>query len=265
MGKKLRWLMWGLVASGLITPALALENSVGVDGINAHKLHEAPYDLIGRKIGIGQVEIGRPGKFGFDKAVSWNPAIAIAGIFNRNTLASSNEHVDNHAAMVAMVMVSQDKRLRGVAPGAKLYSSAVGSLQKNGQPEECISSQHVAQQNGGDVRAINFSFGESLQRDTREDAQLDGNALLTQCIDWSARVHDVLYVIAGNQGSGGISIPTDNYNGITTAYTTEWKGKFSKVDFANLSALPEGIGSRLIKREINLGSRRAIGLIAPGE
>ena len=264
MGKKMAWLAWSLAASGLIAPALALDNSVGEEGINARRLHEAPYNLIGRKIAIGQVEIGRPGKFGFDKAVSWNPAIALAGVFYRDTPATSNTHVDNHAAMVATVMMSKDKKLPGVAPGARLYSSAVGSLKRGGQPEECLSAQHVAQQNGGDVRAINFSFGESLQRDPREDAKLDGNALLTQCIDWSARVHDVLYVVAGNQGSGGIPIPTDQYNGITTAYTTRQQGRFAKVDFANLSALPLGIGRRLIKREINVGARRAISLAAPG-
>ncbi|MGK7914238.1 MAG: S8 family serine peptidase, partial [Prochloraceae cyanobacterium] len=89
-------------------------------------------------------------------------------------------------------------------------------------------------------------------------------ALLTECIDWSARVHNVLYVVAGNQGKGGIPIPTDNFNGITTAYTTKRQGKFTKVDFANLSALPLGIGSSVIKKEINLGDRRAISLLAPG-
>ncbi len=114
------WLAWSLAASGLIAPALALDNSVGEEGINARRLHEAPYNLIGRKIAIGQVEIGRPGKFGFDKAVSWNPAIALAGVFYRDTPATSNTHVDNHAAMVATVMMSKDKKLPGVAPGARL-------------------------------------------------------------------------------------------------------------------------------------------------
>ena len=265
MGKKKQWLVGVLAASGLMAPALALEISVGDNGIGARRLHEEPYNLTGSKIAIGQVEIGRPGKFGFDKAVSWNPKISIAGIFLQDLPASSNLNVDNHASMVAMVMVSGDKRFRGVAPGARLYASAVGSLVANGQAEECLSSQHVAAQNGGDVRGINFSFGESLERDERKDAVLDGNALLTQCIDWSSRVHDVLYVIAGNQGNGGIPIPTDHYNGITTAYTTKREGEFTKVDFANLSALPEGIGRRIIEREINVGSRRAINLVAPGD
>ncbi|WP_013320683.1 S8 family serine peptidase [Gloeothece verrucosa] len=264
MRQKIVWLACGLVVSGLITPALALYDSVGEEGIYADLLQAPPLNLTGRKIAIGQVEIGRPGKFGFDKAVAWNPAISLAGLFYRDTPAKPNTYVDNHANMVASVMVSQDKKLRGVAPAAKLYSGAVGNLKRGGQPEECLTSQHVALQNSGDVRAINFSFGESLQRDGRVDAKLDGNALLTQCIDWSARVHDVLYVIAGNQGKGGIPIPTDQYNGITTAYTAKREGQFAKVDFANLSALPEGTGRRLIKREINMGQRRAVSLVAPG-
>lgn len=258
-------LVYSLATFFILTPVIALENSIGSEGINARRLHQEPFNLIGRKIALGQVEIGRPGKFGFDKAVSWNPPFKITGIFKIDKLASSNIYVDNHANMVAMVMLSKDKRLPGVAPGAKLFASAVGSLKKGGQPEECLATVHVAAQNGGDVRAINFSFGESLQRDRRENAILDGNALLTQCIDWSSRVDDVLYVVAGNQGEGGIPIPTDQYNGITAAYTTKRKGEFIKLDFANLSALPQGIGRRLIKREINVGTRRAISLVAPGD
>jgi hypothetical protein len=249
---------------GAFTPALALERSVGEAGIQAQRLQQAPYNLTGKKIAIGQVEIGRPGQFGLDKAAGRRPPFTLAGIFFRDSLAKSNVSVDNHAAMVAAVMISQDKQGRGVAPGARLYSAAVGSIKKGGQPEECLTAQYVAAQNSQDVRAINFSFGESLQRDTRENASLDGNALLTRCIDWLARVNRTLYVIAGNQGNGGIPIPTDQYNGITTAYSTRREGTFTKVDFANLSALPVGIGRRLIQREINTGSRRAISLVAPG-
>ncbi len=263
MAQKVAWLA-GSLAVAFIAPVFALDNSIGESGINAERLHREPYNLIGRKIAIGQVEIGRPGKFGLDKVAAWNPPLSLGEVFYRDGRAKSNTNVDNHAAMVAAVMVSQDKRIPGVAPGARLYSSAVGVLKRGGQPEECLASQYLAEQNSGDVRAINFSFGESLQRDSRENATLDGNALLTQCIDWSARVHDVLYAIAGNQGKGGIPIPTDNYNGITTAYTAKRQGKFLKVDFANLSSLPIGIGQRLIRREINSGSRRAIGLVAPG-
>ncbi|HEY9767733.1 MAG TPA: S8 family serine peptidase [Coleofasciculaceae cyanobacterium] len=264
MNKKVAFLVSGWIISVLVAPALALQDSVGNKGINALRLHKAPYNLLGRKIGIGQVEVGRPIKLGRDKAASTFQTISPRAVFYRNQLAVADKNVDDHASMVAEVMIAQDKHLRGIAPQARLYASAVGSLNDGGQPQECLASQHIAQQNSGDVRAINFSFGESLERDERDDAQLDGKALLTSCIDWSARQHNVLYVIAGNQGKGGIPIPTDNFNGITTAYTTKRKGEFKKVDFANLSALPVGIGRSLIKKEINFGQRRAISLLAPG-
>lgn len=262
--KKFGWLIGGFSASCLTIPVLASPASMGETGIDALKLRNAPYDLIGRKIAIGQVEIGRPGVFGFDKAVSWNPTTELERVFFRDGPAKTDTDVDAHAAMVAAVMVSRDKRLSGVAPGARLYSSASGSPSKSGQAEECLSAQFVSQQNGGDVRAINFSFGEPLTRDPRPDATLDGNALLTQCIDWISRVHNTLFVIAGNQGEGGIPIPTDNYNAINAAYTTQRQGIFTKVDFANLSSEPMGIGKRIIEREINVGTRRSINLVAPG-
>ncbi|MDB9345094.1 S8 family serine peptidase [Nodularia spumigena CS-586/05] len=266
MGKKLRWIIWGLSASCLSAPVLAssLQSSIGTNGIDALRLHQPPYDLLGRKIAIGQVEIGRPGMFGLDKAVSENRAISLAAVFLRNEPAKSNTGVDSHAYNVAGVMVSRDKALPGVAPRAGLYSSAVGSTRNMGQPEECLTAQHIALQNGGDVRAINFSFGEPLSRDPRPNPVLDGQALLTLCLDWSTRVHDVLYAIAGNQGRGGIPIPTDNYNGINVAFSSRRGGIFNKVDVSNLAASKQGATARLAGKEFNIDGRRSIGLVAPG-
>ena len=83
MGRKLRWMIWGLSASFVSAPVLAsaLQSTLSSHGIDALKLHKPPYNLLGRKIAIGQVEIGRPGIFGWDKAVSENSAISLAGVF----------------------------------------------------------------------------------------------------------------------------------------------------------------------------------------
>ena len=264
MTKKTMFLVSGWILSFLVAPAVALNDSVGQRGVDALRLHRPPYNLLGRKIGIGQVEVGRPVKFGQDKLANTLRAISPKAVFYRNQSPTADKNVDEHASMVAQVMIAQDKFLRGIAPQANLYASAVGSLNEGGQPQECLASQHIAQQNSGEVRAINFSFGESLARDERDNAQLDGKALLTSCIDWSAKQHDVLYVVAGNQGKGGIPIPTDNFNGVTTAYTSKRQGKFKKVDFANLSNLAVGIGRSFVKKEINYGERRAVSLLAPG-
>ncbi|MEA5575083.1 S8 family serine peptidase [Anabaena sp. UHCC 0451] len=264
--KKL-WIICGLAVSCLTVPVLAsvqFSSSLGSGGIDVLKLHQPPYNLTGRKIAIGQVEIGRPGMFGLDKAVSKNRAISPVAVFLRSEPAKSNTGVDPHAYNVAAVMISKDKAWPGVAPDARLYSSAVGTTKNMGQPEECLSAQHIALQNSGDVRAINFSFGEPLNRDPRSEAVLDGQALLTLCIDWSSRVHNVVYAIAGNQGKGGIPIPTDNFNAINVAFSSPREGIFNKVHVSNLAGNNQGLGDRLVGKEFNTGGRRSISLVAPG-
>jgi hypothetical protein len=77
-------------------------------------------------------------------------------------------------------------------------------------------------------------------------------------------VHNVLYVIAGNQGKGGISVPTDNFNGINVAFTKRIEGIFRKIDLANLGD-PSGGGKAIAGIESNVDGRRAIGLVAPGD
>ncbi|MEM8603146.1 MAG: S8 family serine peptidase [Cyanobacteria bacterium P01_H01_bin.121] len=266
--KRKLWQFFGSLGSSSVLVLLALPlqalQSTGEAGINALILHKPPYNLTGRKVALGQVEIGRPGQFGFDKVSVRNRAMPPAGLFFRDTPAKGDKNVDDHAHNVASIMVSSDKRVPGVAPGARLYSAAVGNVYPSGQPEECRSANHVALQNSGDVRAINFSFGESLEDDPRPDATLDGNALLTLCVDWSARVHNVLYVVAGNQGRGGIPIPTDNFNGINVAFTALNDGVFNKIDFANLGNEIVEVAQRMVGTERNVGSRRSIGLVAPG-
>ncbi len=249
----------------LARPGLALSESVGPNGIDALRLHAEPYNLTGEKIAIGQVEIGRPSQFGLDKVAYEAMPVVVHRVLYQDGLATADEYVDGHAANVASVMISQDKELTGVAPDAMLYSGAVGPLEgRSAQPEECLAAQTVALQNGGDVRAINFSFGEPLSRDPRPNPVLDGNALLTQCIDWSSRVHDTLYVIAGNQGGGGIPIPTDNFNGMNVAYSRQIDGLFTKVDFANLGSEPTFRSARSGGPETNEGARRSINIVAPG-
>lgn len=257
-------ILTGISAS---VPALALSISVGADGVDARRLHQPPYNLTGKKIAIGQVEGGRPGLFGLDKFSIPNNPVNVTQVLQLDGPAIADEYVDNHANHVASVMISQEKRLMGVAPDATLFSAAIGPLtsEMSGQPQECLTTQTVALRNSGDVRAINFSFGEPLFSDPRPNARLDGNALLTQCVDWSSIAHKALYVIAGNQGGGGIPIPTDNFNGINVAYSTQVNGRFVKVDYANASSEPGFSPRGTTAPESNVGPRRSINLVAPGD
>lgn len=246
--------------------------SAGSDGIDAYRLQQPPYNLTGRKIAIGQVEIGRPVQFGLDKAGATNRAVQPYRLFYRDIPAQAadyantriDERVYEHAANVASIMISRDKTLSGVAPEAVLYAAAVGTEERGEQPEECLTSQTIAEQNSGDVRAINLSFGESLEHDPRPHPVLDGNALLTQCIDWLARVENVLPVVAGNEGRGGFPIPTDTFNGMVIASSTQLNGRFSKVDFESLGSEPMAVLGRDPATESNVGPRRSVVLVAPG-
>ncbi|WP_199324693.1 S8 family serine peptidase [Phormidium sp. FACHB-1136] len=270
--QKRRLLRWVKIVLGVgmmgglgAQPGLALSTSVGSEGIDARRLHGEPYGLTGGKIAIGQVEIGRPGRFGLDKGTP--SPVAVWRVLQLDRWATANDFVDGHAANVASVMISQDKTLTGVAPEALLYAGAVGELDgsRSAQPEECLTTQAVATQNSGDVRALNFSFGEPLRRDPRPNPVLDGNALLTQCIDWLSRHHGALYVIAGNQGRGGIPIPTDNFNGLNIAYSRrDADGRFTRLDQANLGSEPTVRSPRSPNPETNVGARRSITLVAPG-
>lgn len=244
--------------------SVASSVSIEADGIDAARLHEE-YNLIGRKIGIGQVEIGRPAVFGLDK-IPADPATNPAGVFVGEDRAASEMALDGHAQGVASVMISGLKQRIGVAPGAQLYSAgAVFESGASRQARECLATQTVAQQNSGDVRSINFSFGEPLTLDPRRrEAVLDGNALLTLCVDWSANAHNVLYVIAGNQGYGGISIPTDQFNGMTIASSRRVDGVYSRMDTSSLGGAFDGAFSGLVGLETNADGRRLISLLAPG-
>ena len=235
-------------------------------GINASALYQPPYQLSGHKIAVGQMEIGRPVQFLWDKLGRWQPPYHLAGIFHLDRIVPRNRYLESHAGMVAQVIVSQDKRYPGVAPRARLYATAVGPQSQNFQPQQCLAAQFLSQRNGGDVRVINLSYGESLARDGRENAQLDGNALLSLCLDWLSQRETVSFVVAGNQGKGGIPIPTDHYNGLTIAYSAQpsSQGFYDKLAFANLSQEPVGMGKRLVQLEINQQGRRGVSLVAPG-
>ncbi|MFN9207382.1 MAG: S8 family serine peptidase [Pseudanabaena sp.] len=238
--RRLGWFVGWILLGMSTTPATwALDKSVDRQGIDARSLQKAPYNLTGKDVFIGQVELSRPSRFAVDKIS--NKLLQLDRIivqpyevFFRDGKAIPNRNVDDHSAQVAAVIISQHKIHRGVAPEAKLLSSAYSQRRQDGQPEACIAAQHVARQYNGTVRAINFRFGELLSEDPRPNAKLDGDALLTLCVDWIADTYNTVPIVAGNQGKGGIPIPTDLYNGFTVGFTREVDGIYRQLDRGNL-------------------------------
>ncbi len=220
-------------AQPVVKPA-TLNDTNGKDGIDSRELLKL--GLTGKGIAIGQVEGWRPGKPGFDNKDNSHTKVKPTEVFVQDKPAKANEDtvgdIRGHATMIAGVMIAQNnEETGGVAPEALLYSSAVGE-------SIALSAQHIALRNEGDVRAINFSFG----RVPVGTETLNGNSLLTQFVDWSAKQHDVLYVKSrGNNNNPTSVLPTDNFNGINVAATTRKGGVFSKVaDFNNFSVAADG-------------------------
>jgi subtilisin family serine protease len=214
-------------------PAFASALSIGTDGINS-----AGLGLTGNGVGIGQLEFSRPSDSNFDTSTSYvnsnvNPAqvyfITVGMMGGVSTAATINEademtepaigDTDGHATQVASAIISPSGLTTGVAPQAMLHSAGfeVGLL-GNLLDVAAVAGQHIATRNGGQIHAINMSFGIE---DTSEPPP-DGTSLLSSFVDWSARVHDVLYVVAGDDDAVSESefIPADNFNGMTVAFST---------------------------------------------
>lgn len=234
------WILLNISSHIATSPtSWALDKSVDRQGIDARVLQKPPYNLTGKNVFIGQVELSRPTRFAVDKISNKLLQIDRAivqpyEVFFRDGKAIPNKNLDDHSAQVAAVIISQDKIRRGIAPDAKLLSSAYSQRRQDGQPEACLAAQYVARQYNSTVRAINFSFGELLSEDPRPKPLLDGNALLTLCVDWVSNNYNTLPIVAGNQGKGGIPIPTDLYNGFTVGFTREVDGIYRQVDRGNL-------------------------------
>lgn len=214
----------------------------GTTGINSSVLL-----LTGNGVAIGQIEPGRPGKTGVDVAGNRHILVEPEDVFRRDLLPDIGD-VDSHAQQVAGVMIAESSgSLTGVAREAMLFASAFVTGGANGE-EVMKTIEHVASQNDGNVYAINHSWGKELEG----LETVNGNSFLTAGLDWSASVHDVLHIVAGNEGTM-VPIPTDNYNGMTIA-----------------SADKGGDGYFRIVRSTNTYDedpvdRTSVDLIAPGE
>jgi subtilisin family serine protease len=150
-------------------------------------------------------------------------------------------------------MIGTDPEAPGVAADADLYSSGgntPGTPPRSLQDKYSLSAQHIATQDGDDVRAINMSFGVELD----SGHTLDGNNWLTQFIDWSAGRHETLYVTGGDETTAGpLRQPFDNFNGIKVAASTMEGGVFRRVaSFNRLAQHPDS-------------NRTLIDILAPGE
>jgi len=225
------------------------DTSAGVNGINARNLSTADglTTLTGLGIGIGQLELNRAGKPGYDTQASrFHPHVNPTQVFLGALVDPPNGQTGNHAVAVAGIMIANGPADKGVAPLASLYSAG----DPGSGPPEAVALQNLVLQPG--VRVVNYSSGSELT----PGARLDGNSVVPQFMDWSATKHNVFYVVSGHQKRPGlvpIPVGKDAYNGVTVAYSRkDAAGVFRQIDSDNLPlpVLPV--------------PRRYIDLVAPG-
>ena len=235
-------LFLALYFSFISASALASSISIGTKGIKSSLLN-----LTGANIGIGQLETGRPG-IALDGPASRHEDVVPTAVFRQDDDPNFFD-ASEHGTQVAGVMISKNTgSLAGVAPEAKLYASAIVAPGPGGE-DALKTIQHVDSRNGGDIRAVNHSYGLTLDG----IGSLDGSSYFTMGLDWATFAHNVLHVVAGNEGFAA-PFPSDNYNGVTIAASkTDDNGNFRIVaDFNTYDEDAEGI-------------RTSIDLLAPGD
>jgi hypothetical protein len=235
----------------IIVSIVSRESSASQDTIGPNGINSAALDQTGDGVAIGQVETGRPGKPGMDNAQLVHSSVVPAEVYVRTLggAAITNTAITEHAVNVAGIMNSTDAVATGVAFGADLYSSALDPPGGMVSPNiVSTTSQHIATL-ANDPKAINLGFGLALAAGQTPD----GNSQYTLFFDWSARQHDVLYVVGGTEeGNPPIPIPTDNLNGVTVAASAKVGNVYRQV--ATFNTLHLGASGRPL-----------VDLIAPGD
>jgi subtilisin family serine protease len=229
-------------------PAYPSAVSVGINGINSSGL-----GLTGSGVGIGQLEFSRPSDNSFDTSASLinsqvNPTQVyyietgmMGGVSTAATMNDSDEmtepsigDTDGHATQVASVIISPSGLTTGVAPQAMLHSGGYDAgFFVDELDAAAVAGQHIATRNSGQIHAVNMSFGIE---DTFGEGIPNGTSILSSFLDWSSRVHDVLYVTGGNEMGPalGANIPADDFNGMTVAFSQpDGFGTFRRVHSGN--------------------------------
>ena len=203
----------------LITVAICFQSNVYSASytIDEKGINSVVTSLDGSGVLVGQVEGGRSGKWGYDAPGNSASNLSPLYVSDGEGGPINSPRIDTHATAVAAVINADDSKWElyvGVAPGADLYSHGI----MRGDFGMELAANAIATSHGGDARAINISAG--LPADSF--GGLDGNSSLTKFVDWSSRVHDVLYVVSWkNLGSVEAPVPSDDYNGITVASSSD--------------------------------------------
>lgn len=150
-----------LIVLSFTATAIASVDTNGPNGINS-----AGLSLTGSGISIGQLELQRLGKFGFDDGSHPNFGTVPEAVFieygqvaptaNENDEIIDPVSMTAHATRVASVMISTDPVAPGVAMEVDLFASGGDLTATPGisfEDKLALSAQHIATRDDDDVRA----------------------------------------------------------------------------------------------------------------
>ncbi len=169
-------------------PLWALDRSTGSAGVDADLLTQAPISLSGLGVTVGVLD---------GQIDATHPSLLVAG-------NGGSGPAQARATEVAGVIASGDPIYTGVAPAAFLFGYGLTDRSQAFEGANWLTRPRQ----GADIVVYSrtWPLGGNL---------LDGNSPETMHVDHLARERDVLFVVAGNQQSGGAPLPTDAYNALT--------------------------------------------------
>lgn len=225
-----------IVGVGINASCLADDASTGPEGINSQNL-----GLHGNGVAIGMIENHRPGKHGFDGAANISSAYDPVAVFT----IDQPPHVDFthwHAVAVAGIVLAHPHPT-SVSRLADFYAATVVHPSNPfSQNNWVLAAQRVGQEAGGNVRAINIST-------MQDDLGLNGASIITRGLDWSADMHEILYVVGRGNGPV-VGPPADVFNGIVVGASSLHGNIFRHAWVGNAT--------------LNSGARRLTSILAPG-
>ncbi len=235
----------------LASSAFGDQISVGPNGINSTITGLNGSSPLTEAIVIGQAEDYRAGKPDYDSdPIFYASDTRPYGVWygSVGSAPGVNLFSRDHPTEVAGVMIGRSGDIPGVAPAARLHSLAFSDIED--PSGVCVALQSLAKTAG--MKAINNSWSEPTNF-----LETNGRSLVSQFMDWSAKKHDVLYVVAGGNIPDFDRYPADIYNGISVAASApDMNGVYDEFSYVNRDPT---------LRDQNFYDRSYIDIMAPGE
>ncbi|MCD4830320.1 MAG: S8 family serine peptidase [Anaerohalosphaeraceae bacterium] len=211
-----------LISLCLSSSAFALSDSVGPNGSNALAVHQLGYTGVG--VNIGLVTAGNP----LETHSAFLDSNSVVHVVNHDASPVYNNHDTPFAGLVVSNGDVSHPNDIGVAPGAIAHCKQTSS---NAQ----AALQELIVNQGCRIIVTGIDWSGSTA---------NGQSQPTCMYDYYADTYDVVFAnAAGNNGSSGVSVAGDAYNGITTGSLADPDPNvYTKV--GNLSGVGPTVDSR---------------------